>query len=295
MRSFLSFLLLSLAVLGLAGCAGFASFSVESRPLNREVVIDGKTDDWTGDLYLIEGKGISFGVKNDRDNLYLCLIAEDSSSRSSILARGLTVWFDPQGEKKKVFGIMYPKGRPAGKRPARGAQEGPETEGPTVLPGEAADELEIIRAGREGVEEMKVSEAKGLEVAAVPSNGMLVYELKIPLLPKEKAPVAVGAGPGHKIAIGFETGKLDTSRLDRPESGEGRGGGGMRGGGGGGGRGGFGGGGRGGHMGGERGFEPGSPTEIKFWAIVQLVEGDPILHGTGPFSGRPAFSVLTPR
>lgn len=52
---------------------------------------------------------------------------------------------------------------------------------------------------------MEIAEVPGIEIAVAPSRGLLVYELRIPLLQTESHLVAVGAQPGRTIGIGFET------------------------------------------------------------------------------------------
>jgi hypothetical protein len=211
-------------------------------------------------LSFIEKEQLSLGFFNDQDSLYVCLVAEGNFTRAQILRGGLTVWFDPEGGKEKKFGIRYPLGASA-----REMQMPPEMGNPEETnersPKEAMNELEIIRSKKAEPERMELAKAKdnGLEVVAAPSSGLVVYELKIPLLAKEGQPLAVGAKPGATIGIGFETSKPDLSRMQRGGPG-GMPGGGM-------GRPGMGGGyGRRGRFGmGSNMLEP-----LKIWTTVQL-------------------------
>jgi len=259
---------LLLLALGLAGCSTFTTFSTESQPLDHQIIVDGKTDDWAGNLYVVEGERVSLGLLNDRDNLYICLLAEDNITRSQIMMQGLTIWFDPQGGKKKTLGIKYPIGLPPGERPMPRIGENPEEPGFDNLPSELPKELEIIRSEKETPQKLNIAEAKGIELKAVPSSGLLVYELKIPLVQTEEHPIAVGAEPGKTIGIGFETGKLDLSKMPRERSGgmPPMGGGRDRGG-----------------MGGMGGFGRGPQMlqGLKIWAKVQLAsagKGVPSVH-----------------
>lgn len=263
MNSILKKMFLLLLFLGLASCSTFNTFSTESRPPDHQIIVDGTTDDWRGDLYVVEGERVSLGLLNDRENLYVCLLAEDQVTRAQIMMQGLTVWFDPQGGKKKAFGIKFPLGMPPGERtfPSEDNQEGPGFENP---PGVPLTELEIIRSDEETPQKLNISQVKGIEIKAVPSTGLLVYELKIPLIQTEQHPLAVGAEPGKTIGIGFETGKFDPSKMRRRS-------GGMPGGGG---RppmgGGSGQGGRGGMDRFGRGFQ--MLESLKIWAIVKLAQ-----------------------
>jgi hypothetical protein len=260
------------ALLALAGCATFNTYNAESHALSQPITVDGTTDDWPGEMYVVPGERMSVGFQNDGQFLYIAVLIEESFQRYQIMSQGLTVWFDPKGGKEKAFGIRYPLGFPPGKRPA--AKTGAEGEGLTLpdLPEGALSELEIVRSEKEPARRLRVAEAKGLEIKVVPGTGLLVYEMKIPLRADAAHPLAVGASPGAVIGIGFETPKFDASSLprsgpigdtggvNRPPSG------GMGGRGGMGGMGGAGGaGGRSGRMG------PAEP--LKVWAIVQLSPG----------------------
>jgi hypothetical protein len=253
-------ILLALALM-LAGCRTFTTFSTESRPLDHQVIVDGKTEDWQGDLFVAEGERIELGFLNDRENLYVCLLTTDNFVRAQILMQGLTVWFDPKGGTNKVFGIKFPVGLPPGERkmPLGDNPEGPDLEN---LPKVPMTEMEIIRSEKEPIQKLNVAEAQGIEVKVVPSSGLIVYELKIPLVKTEQHPIAVGAEPGKTIGIGFETPKFDPSQMPRRRVGGIPGGGRPPMGGGAGqeGMGGYG-----------RGFQ--LPEGLKMWAIVSLAQG----------------------
>jgi uncharacterized membrane protein YgcG len=261
---------LAAVILALAGCASFNTYTTESRPLTQPITIDGRTDDWQGELFVVPGERMMIGFVNDGHFLYVAVLVEEAFQRNLVLYQGLTVWFDPKGGKEKAFGIRYPLGLPPGERPA--PKMGAEGEGltPVDLPEGALAELEIIRSEKEPPQRIRVADLKGVEVKVTPSTGLLVYEMKIPLAADADHPVAVGTLPGRTVGIGFETPKFDASSIPRNSGGGMPGGGGGRGGGGGGGgRGGMGG---GGGMGG-RGGMMGLAEPLKIWAIVQLAPG----------------------
>lgn len=256
-------LLLALAFFGLTGCGSFQTYVAKSLWPQRQIIIDGKSDDWSGALSFVEKEQLSLGFFNDQDSLYLCLIAEGNFTRDQILRGGLTVWFDAEGGKKKNFGIRYPLGAFAREMQKPGEMRNPE-ETNELPPAEAMNELEIIRSKKAEPERMEVTKAKdnGLEIMVAPSSGLVVYELKIPLLAKEGQALAVGAKPGAVVGIGFETSKPDLSRMKRGGM-AGMPGGGM-------GRPGMGGGfGRGGGF----GMGPNIPEPLKIWTTVQLASG----------------------
>jgi hypothetical protein len=261
-------LLAWLLVLGLVGCSSFTTYTTKSLPAEQEIKIDGKTDDWLGALSIIEDGSVSVGFRNDRESLYVCLMVEEEFLLAQIMRQGLTLWLDPRGGTAKALGIRYPLGMPRGERPEEQGEEPgpPPSEG---YPEEAKLELEIIRSEKEAPQRMEIEEARGIEVIAVPRRGLLVYEIKIPLIQTESQLIAVGAQPGQTVGIGFETPKPDRSQRPEPRSGGIPGGGGGRPGGGGmpptgGGRGAGPGGGPG------RGMMGEMPNGFKIWALVHL-------------------------
>jgi len=255
-----------LLVLGLAGCSSYTVYATNSLPPVKEIKIDGKTEDWLGALSIIEDGSISVGFRNDRESLYVCLMVEEESLQAQIMGQGLTLWFDPRGGTAKALGIRYPLGMAPGKmsEEPRGEPGPPPSED---LPEEALSALEIIRSQKEAPQKMEIAEVRGIEIIAVPSRGLFVYELKIPLFQTESQLIAVGAQPGQTIGIGFETPKPDRGRMPGPPSG------GMPGGGGG--RppmGGSRGAGRGGGPGG--GMMDEMPRGLRVWTLVHLSSGD---------------------
>lgn len=262
-----------LLVLGLAGCSSYTTYATESLPRVKEIKVDGKTDDWLGSLSIIEDGAVSVGFRNDRENLYVCLMVEEEFLQAQVMGQGLTVWFDPRGGKAKSLGIRYPLGMPRGERSEepRGEPGPPPSDS---FPEEALSALEIFRSEKEEPQKMEIAEARGIEIMAVPSRGLLVYELKIPLSQTETNLIAVGTQPGQTIGIGFEIPKPDLSKMPGPPSG------GMPGGGGRPPMGGVPGAGGGGRPGGPPGGGPGGgmmgemPKGLKVWTLVHLSSGD---------------------
>jgi hypothetical protein len=278
MRIATRFVTSGLLVLGAAACSATTAYITDSRPVERTITVDGKSDDWVGALSVVkDGKGEE-GFLNDQNVLYVCFATGDESLRREIADGGLTIWFDPKGGDEKTLGIRYPLARLRRQRPpAQGETPQGEAAPPPASEEPAGDEasiLEILRSGSGAVQKMKISDAKDLEIAASEENGLFVYELKIPLQSTADCPLALAAAPGAKVGIGIEVPKSERGPgAGRPGGGAGgRGGGGM---GGGMGRGGFGGG--GGRMGrgmgggmGHRDMNEESLKGLKVWTYVKL-------------------------
>lgn len=232
-----------------------------------EITVDGRNDDWLGNMMYFEKENVSLGLLNDENFIYICLIAEDQMIRNQVMGQGFTLWFDPDGGKKKTFGIKFPIGMQPGERQDRRMQPGSvpmkerrdqeNLEGLRQARMKQMAELEILGPGKEKSVRMPVEKAKGIYINVKFSSGMLVYEIKVPLEHSEECPYAVGTKAGNLVGIG-----LETSKVKRPSKRRGMSGG-M------GGRGGTGG--RGG-MEGMRGgnIRPQMPKPLKIWAVIQL-------------------------
>ncbi|MCX7973867.1 MAG: hypothetical protein N3B16_05135 [Candidatus Aminicenantes bacterium] len=203
----------------MAGCATFKTYRATCQWLDRQINIDGQTDDWKGAQFFLEKEQLLLGFINDQDFLYLHFVVSNRSRVAQIIRQGLTIWIDATGKKKKHWGIRYPVGGALGRRQfppmfgrpeATGKKEPPLKEERMEMP----QELEIIKADKDEPERIDLLQAKkeGLVIQAKPEKGVLVYELKIPLKFSEKNRLAIGAEPGKTISLGFETGELKMER-----------------------------------------------------------------------------------
>ncbi len=232
-----------------------------SRWRTQEITVDGNQQDWEGALVFAENEKIAVGLMNDGDDLFACLVVDDREMQASIMRRGLIVWLDAAGKKDKTFGIHFPLSRFSLRPPMRPRSEPEEPQMDLVS---MPNELEILGPGKDDRQRLPLDQARGIALNINRDNGVLIYEIKIPLRHGADRPYVIGANPGDKIGIGLETPEFDRKEIrERMRSGMG------------GGRpgGGFGGGGRGGGMGrpgGPGGQRPGLPESLKVWTKVQL-------------------------
>lgn len=87
-------------------------FTVLSKWKTGEVTIDGidAGKEWDGAKYFFEKSNCSVGLINDNDFMYLRLSTSDRSIQKSILAQGLSIYFNDKGSKDKKIGICFPAG-----------------------------------------------------------------------------------------------------------------------------------------------------------------------------------------
>lgn len=254
----------STLIMSLFLLVGCTTLKINSHWKDRDISIDGENRDWLGAVYYFEDNNISAGVLNDEGFIYICMIAEDPPLRAQIMFQGLTFWFDPDGGKEKAFGIRFPLGRQ--NRPGREMPMGPgeeelDQEKTQEFFEKSLTELEILGPRKDEKRRIQVKDMKGIEIAVDASGGLLVYELKVPLLHSEQHPYAVGAKAGDLIGIGIEVPKMDLSEMRKKMEERMPGGMGMPGGRGGG---------MGGRPGGPGGRRPDIPDELKVWIVVEL-------------------------
>lgn len=271
--------------------AGCKTLEFASRWKNKDVIIDGKNTEWKDSLYALDVHETSLGLVNDEKSLYIGFITINRDYQRQIMRSGLTVWFDRNGGEDKKFGIHYPlgpggSGLQQGQRGNTGDVGGAGDAGGEQQAGSQMDnsrplfdELEIYGPGDGEHHRMTTAETGGIDVRVGITNGVLVYELKVPLADNGSTAFAIGTKPGMQIGVGVES----SSGRGAAPSGGGGGGegggsgmGGGRGGGMGGGRGGRGGGMGGGRGGGSRGG--GQAETLKVWAKVQLAAQDSSSH-----------------
>ena len=248
-RSFYRICVLGLLAFWLSSCA---NLQFKSGWKDKNIKIDGRSDDWVGSLTYVDKQNISLGVVNDTDYLYICLAAEDQALISRILRQGMILWFNPEGGKNKTFGINYPVGRqmmqPEEREMKRqGSEATPQKKRPAAMA--ISNDLEILQESKVPIR-TSIRNLKGMEISLKRSTGLIVYEVKIPLKKKFDLPFAIGVENGSEIGIGIEVPKMSMT-MNRAAGG--MGGGGM--------------GGRGGGMTGQRGN---MQKGVKIWATVQL-------------------------
>lgn len=230
---------------------------LNSNWLNREIIIDAKSDDWLDTLYYFEGKNLSIGFFNDENHLYVCMLAEHPMLQAQAVGQGFTIWFDPDGGKEKAFGIKFP----IGMRSMHEQQDSMSTQGGEFDRDKMREafekslaDLEILGPGR-AKQQIPVKEAKGIEIKVRNETGLLVYELKVPLRSDEEHPYAIGSNAGNAIGVGLEIPETDMDEMRSAMQGQMGGQGGMP---------------PGGGMG-RRGYQkPKIPNGLDVWASIKL-------------------------
>jgi hypothetical protein len=73
------------------------------------IVADGNADDWGFPLRFSNAEHtFQYSVTNDKKNIYICLISNDPAAQSRMLRSGVSLYFDPKGEKNKNITLEFP-------------------------------------------------------------------------------------------------------------------------------------------------------------------------------------------
>jgi hypothetical protein len=207
-------LLVALAVPGLLSASGGRDVVFKTQWKDRDLVIDGNSGDWQGALGYLDEPPVMLGFLNDDTAIYVCVSTNLPAIREGMLRRGITVWIDPKRGKRKTLGIrLAPAGDPGGQAEGAPSKREPEkTEEPPISQEAAAPpefgapptRLTVRLPGRDEWTPIEGG-AGGIEAVIEESNGLAVFEMKVPLKSGPEAAVAIGAGPGTAISMSFET------------------------------------------------------------------------------------------
>ena len=196
-----TFTLTALVATLLTGCGGAAPLT-SSAP-DEPVVVDAQLNEWGGKLKTLSSKdGLLVGMQNDDDHLYLSLSTRNVASIGSIMRAGLIIWVDPAGGKEKTFGIRFPLGLSMDETGDRRLSEGAAAD--RVRIERSTQEVEIIGADGQAIRRHKDS-IPGIAAEVEADQGVLTYEIQVPLAHTDGVLYAIGTKPGQEIGIGIAT------------------------------------------------------------------------------------------
>lgn len=213
-------ILLTFSILMLFIISGCKGDVITSKWKTSEITIDGNDSDWGNTLTYMKDSKLLFGVQNDNENLYLCLVTNDPDLENKIVRMGLTVWLDREGGDRHVFGIKYPLsfqelGRSSSNRSPEDMNRQPMDRNQIderLLSRQT--EVEIIGKSKDDVTRIPISELKGLKLKVGIKDYRMVYEMQIPLHPANDAPYIINADTGSTVSIGLITGTIDRSKFN---------------------------------------------------------------------------------
>lgn len=217
------------------GTAGKARLQSEWR--SQPIVIDGVNNEWPALTSLGKDTRFSIAVRNDNENLYVVLMTSDTATALQAVNEGLIVWFDSEGGSKKRFGLKYPLGRedhgsgdaqPKGGRPGDRAGAPPEGEGgpggPEAAPQDPESlwrqalvegrmrQAEVLGPDKDDHRLLMLDLRQSIRAKIGRADGIMVYELCVPLARTPDVPEGLGVKPGAVISIGVERPERDLAK-----------------------------------------------------------------------------------
>jgi hypothetical protein len=118
----------------LIGCS--SKLAPEGHYQASPVVADGSPADWQLPLrFSNPGYTMQYNVTNDDKNLYVCVSSGIGPTQLRMLRSGMTIYFDPKGEKNKEISLHFPirkRADPAGDSHTRGNGRSGYTPGPAI-------------------------------------------------------------------------------------------------------------------------------------------------------------------
>ena len=252
-------ILLFLPILSFIILSGCNSPNLISAWRDHEIVINGKYTDFGNAMaYYDEKEKIAINLFNDKDYMYICLISRNRRIETQLMESGLTLWFNPDGGKNKVFGIRFPIGmRETGMSITEEERSNSSWQGQEERENAGRERgrhrnywkrLEVLEGLQEKIEliigpvnakskgmpiELSLEDAakQGIEAKIGHQNDYFVYELKVPLIKSGQHQYAIGLKAGKPIGFGLEIG-APNSDMHRnggggghmPQGGGGRGG-----------------------------------------------------------------------
>jgi len=261
---------MALIVLALMAVPGLGKdLELKSPWRDQPITIDGASEDWAGKLQTLEKENVSFGLMNDQNDLYFCVVVKEANRQQQMMLQGFVLWFDAKGGHSTSFGIecpisiydlpiQFPSGLEALQGQQQEKQEKKEQRPmyqaiPEQRLQETLKRLKVDGPGKDIWEIFPIDKVKGIEASIKITEGILVYELRMPLVRDEQSPNGINTKPGRLLGLGMQIPTLSSS---------GMGAGGYRGE-------------RfaGGIMGMRGGKNEKWPKEINLWAKVQLAAG----------------------
>jgi hypothetical protein len=183
--------LLPLAFTAACSSSKNSTAAKEGQPGNWQrlpLTIDGNDSDWQKPLPGIDAsEKLTYAMTNDADNLYVMIATKDQAEQHKILAGGMTVWVNNQGEKNsdQAIGLGFPLDPHANREKELMAEARPEVYKNRSAKLDDADEYELYGFSLDEPIQHYSYDQDNKEGVQVRMNynqaGELVYEAKIPL------------------------------------------------------------------------------------------------------------------
>ncbi len=221
---FRSIILSFIVVITIQCVTGCGEEEIKSYWLENDITIDGDQMDWQGKLQYLADEHSALGIANDEQNLYLCLVTNDTLKMFQFFVTGFTVWFEPKNGGEKI-GVQYPlKSDDIRKMMQKGDRREGNIPDSKLGIGEfkkMQNELRIINEDNFPMTAYSLNNEIGIKVDVGYQRGQFVYEMQIPILKPLFSYHNLNLLPGDKITLAFESGEFDRGDLGGQNRGSG--------------------------------------------------------------------------
>lgn len=204
-----------ISVLIFTNCSSTKTFVSSAN--NNEVVIDGLRNEWEGKLNIFGEQKVGVGVRNDDQNLYICVVVADQFTISRIMRAGLVVWLTPNDDSKEI-GIKFPIPSlenfgeiPERINPTNNEQPNLRKRFEQFLLQQ--DKIKIVNKDDFPLYALDANDNNSFQAKIKMQDAELVYELKIPLSKNKLSKYIFNAGSKDEVLCKIETGKIEREML----------------------------------------------------------------------------------
>ncbi len=184
--------------------------------------VDGSYDEWGDDILNSEQKmSVDYAFRNDGENLFILFIFKDPKYLSTINAKGMTIWFNTEGKKKKKYGITFIKKRISADafisvlEQQKGALSEGEKNNIRTNPYYFLHNTKVInKDSKSASQDARNREIKPAIFRSMRQNKMVVYEFAVPLKRVIENAPGIGTEPGKIIKVGFEWGGMTKEMIE---------------------------------------------------------------------------------
>lgn len=198
-----------------------SAVNVMSTVPHNEIVIDGQLDEWYHQPLALNNEDLRLTVANDRQSLYLCFELKDRRLIRQAIMNGLTVWIDPKGRRREIYGIRYPLPQRGPDlmqfRANRSRFEQQQKPFHALL--ENQREMEIIRPKEKYRYLLPLFGEQEITLKTAVRHQNLVYEFRLPLNADPDDKMLVPLKPGQQIGLGIKIDAPDFGNRSRPQRG----------------------------------------------------------------------------
>lgn len=204
--------------------AVWAKDEAASQWINTPIQVDGLEQEWAADDLINQKKlSVDYGFKNDGSYLYSVFIFNDLEYLSTIGQTGMTLWLNPEGKKKKNYGIRFQQlAVPAEKyiqllENQGGALTDIQKQQIRAKPQHLVPNVFIINKDEETIRPS--AEHKPAVFKSARYEDRIVYEFAVPLEKPADNAFGIGTQPGQSFKMAFEWGgmteEMKQARLSR--------------------------------------------------------------------------------